>query len=285
MRRIAALLTVALAIAVLGSPTASAAPKYTDYVALGDSMAAGSGIPSDSGDIACNRSGNDYPALTARALGVQTFTDVSCAKAALIHMTTPQIEAGRPQFDALTAHTDLVTVTMGLNDSSLLPVMAGCGFVGLLFPGGAPCTVLMNLFGFDYAAGLVRVQAPRIGEMLRGIHERSPNAKLLVVGLPTFLPEAPTDCWPNMPFSYGDVPYLSSLFRDLNTMLREQADGNGATFVDTDSSSKGHDMCQPVGQRWIEGLVPTDRAVPAHPNLAGTQNMSAQIVAALHAVA
>lgn len=59
------------------------------------------------------------------------------------------------------------------------------------------------------------------------------------------------------------------------------ARGNGATHADTYGSSRGHDMCQPLGQKWTEGLIPTDRAAQLHPNLLGTENMSADIVAAL----
>jgi hypothetical protein len=282
MRCIYVLVTFVAVMGLVVPGSADAVPAHTSYVALGDSYASGAGIPPAVGDPRCTRSGDDYPSLTARALGVANFTDVTCTSAQLVNMAAPQPATGQPaQFDALKPDTDLVTVGMGLNDSNLFPVLSLCTAIGVFFPDGAPCTVLLNLFGFDYAAGLVTSEAPGIGAMLQGIHQRSPRAKVLVVGLPSFLPEVPTQCRPQAIFSTGDMPYLSGLIRTMNEVLRDQAQRNGASYVDVYSSSVGHDMCQPDDRKWAEGLFPTHPAAVSHPNLFGMENESAQVVAAL----
>lgn len=84
-----------------------------------------------------------------------------------------------------------------------------------------------------------------------------------------------------MPISSGDLPYLDEVNRNLNTMLRETAEANGASYVDTYTSSLGHDMCRASGVKWIEGIFPTDLAAPVHPNGKGAQNQAAQLLAAI----
>lgn len=282
MRRFSAVVMITALSCVLATQSASAAPSYRSYTALGDSFATGLGIPPAAGNPLCGRSANNYPALTARALGVQSFTDVSCVSATLENMTAPQVFALQPpQFDALRPDADLVTVTMGINDAGIVPPLVACSIFGALFPAAAPCTLLMNLFGFDYGAALVRQEAPAMVAMLQGIHQRSPHAKVLLVGLPFYVPEVASSCASGVPFAQADLPYVSSLIRAINDVLRSAAASASATYVDTYSSSRGHDMCQPVGTRWIEGLEPGDRAAQMHPNALGVQNMSAAVVAAL----
>jgi hypothetical protein len=54
-------------------------------------------------------------------------------------------------------------------------------------------------------------------------------------------------------------------------MFATVAAANGATFVDTRTHSIGHDVCRPLGTRYVEGLIPVgDGVAPFHPNaLAG----------------
>ena len=43
----------------------------------------------------------------------------------------------------------------------------------------------------------------------------------------------------------------------------------------------GHDACQRPGVKDVEGLIPTSRAAPFHPNERGEQVMAARVLAAL----
>jgi lysophospholipase L1-like esterase len=106
------LLTAGTAVAT-GSSTLSPGARY---VAIGSSYAAGFGIrPLEPGSGACGRSEVDYPHLVAAKLRLQ-LDDVSCGGAVTANaLDTPQ-GSTRPQIDAVTPQTRLVTLTIGGND-------------------------------------------------------------------------------------------------------------------------------------------------------------------------
>ena len=82
-----------------------------------------------------------------------------------------------------------------------------------------------------------------------------------------------------MPFSTGDVTYFNGLETQLNQVIEQAAQANGATYVDTFTSSIGHDACKSPGTAWVNGIIPTSPAFPLHPNQAGEQNMANQVLA------
>ena len=116
--------------------------------------------------------------------------------------------------------------------------------------------------------------------MIQGIHARAPQAKVLVVGYPDGLPQNGSNCYPDVPFSSADVTWFNSIEIDLNGVLQQTAQANGATYVDTFSSSIGHDACQ-GSNAWVNGLLPTSAAYPLHPNQTGEANMARQVEGAL----
>jgi hypothetical protein len=87
-----------LVAAALGVPLALA-DEPLQYVALGDSSAAGPGIP-DQIDATCQRSNNNWPRILATKLGAQ-LTDVTCSGATTQHLAGSQFSGVAPQFDAL----------------------------------------------------------------------------------------------------------------------------------------------------------------------------------------
>jgi lysophospholipase L1-like esterase len=82
-----------------------------------------------------------------------------------------------------------------------------------------------------------------------------------------------------MPVAVGDVVWLRAVQARLNAMLAEQAAAAGATFVDTYTSSIGHDVCRLPGEKWVEGFLPTAPASPVHPNALGMANTARQVLA------
>jgi hypothetical protein len=76
------------------------------------------------------------------------------------------------------------------------------------------------------------------------------------------------------------VAYLRDALGTFNTVLAEQAKAHQAGFADTATPSKGHDLCTPSDTRWVEGIIPTSRAIALHPNAKGEQAM-ADVVAKL----
>lgn len=272
-RRIA-LVAAAAILALLGSSTTSAAqsaPAVQRYVALGDSYAAGPGIPEQRTDPSgCQRSTNNYPARLARTLGVDDYTDVSCGGARTDHMTATQPVQPGPnpaQFDALTVDTDLVTVTIGGNDIDIGGLWLSCAQLGASDPGGNPCERQATADGTDRYAQRIAATAPKVGQVLDGIRQRSPRATVLLVGYLRILP--PDLGCPAFPVARGDVPYVDGVQQQLTDMLAEQAGKHGAVFVDPYASSLGHDACGPPGVRWVEGTVSTSPAAVVHPNATG----------------
>ncbi|MFJ4100077.1 SGNH/GDSL hydrolase family protein [Amycolatopsis japonica] len=283
MRRVLpSLAAITLVATALTSGSASASTTGS-YVALGDSYTSGTLIP-NTVNLPCTRSDHNYPSLVAAKLAPRSFTDVSCSGAATPDMTGSQLLAGNPpQFDALKPDTDLVTVGIGGNDIPFSEIVLNCGARGVFVPHGSPCKNFYTSGGRDALTAKVRAVGPKVGKVLDGIHQRSPRAKVVLVGYPTVMPDSGANCWPSIPISDGDAPYLRDITKLLNQVLAEQASVHGATFVDTYTSSIGHDVCQLPFVKWIEGILPTSPGSPVHPNAAGTDNQARQVLAALTA--
>lgn len=252
-----------------GAPAAVAAEDGgLDYVALGDSYAAGPLIPLPHGEpFGCFRSTRNYPSMIADRLDVDSFTDVTCSGAVTEDMTAPQevfLGSNPPQFRALQPGTDLVTVTIGGNDLGFAEIVTTCATLSFTDPLGAPCK---EHTADDYPKRIDDVAA-EVGAVLEGIHERAPDATVVLVGYLKILPDS-GGCFPIVPIARGDVPYLDGLEQELTQALAEQADKHGALFVNSYAHSEGHDVCQPPAQKWVEGFVPTRPAFPVHPNASG----------------
>jgi lysophospholipase L1-like esterase len=265
-------------------------PKY--YVALGDSYTSGPGIPTQTPESGgCGRSDHNYPHLVAADLGVPRFTDVSCGSATTAHMaesqplpggavfTEAQVKPASPQLDALSPGVDLVTLGIGGNDIGFGEIIVTCAGRSLLLPVTAPCRQHYTRHG-DELGARIAATAPKVAAVLAAIRERAPAARILVVGYPVILPAAGPGCWPLVPIAVGDVAWLRAVQGRLNAMLADQAAAAGAAFVDTYSSSVGHDVCRLPGRKWVEGFVPTAPASPVHPNALGMANTARLVVAA-----
>ncbi|HLI56865.1 MAG TPA: SGNH/GDSL hydrolase family protein [Actinomycetota bacterium] len=254
------------------------------YVALGDSYAAGPLIPNQD-NLACARSDANYPSLVAASLHPASFTDASCSGATTADMARSQPDVPGPpppQLDALTAKTTLVTLTIGGNDIGFAAIGGTCALLSLLDPIGAPCEAHYTSGGTDQLRAAIAATAPSVASVLAAIHRRSPKATVLVVGYPDLLPATGPGCWPLVPLADGDVPYLNGIEQALNAMLASEAAAHRATYVDTYTPSIGHDMCQLLGPKWVEGFLPTLPAAPLHPNEYGMQATAADVLAALY---
>ncbi|MDQ3402012.1 MAG: SGNH/GDSL hydrolase family protein [Actinomycetota bacterium] len=276
MRRFVAGMAVALGAVTMMSPVATATTPL-DYVALGDSFAAGPLIPNQDINLACLRSNNNYPAVAAKALGAR-LTDVSCSGATVDDFTTRQFGFVPPQFNALNADTDLVSVTIGGNDVSLVAHALTC--INLLpDPIGFSCADRLTAGGKDTIGTAIDQFAPKFGRTLDEIGARAPNAKIVVVGYGTYLRKG--GCYPIQPIWTRDANYIQTSVDRLSTALRAQATSRGATFVDLVPVTVGHDTCAAPQDRYLEGLVPTSVAAPLHPNAKGMAAFGAALVAAV----
>ena len=273
------LLLLLLAPAVAGAATGP-------YVSLGDSYTSAPLVPLPTGNpIGCGRSTNNYPSDVARAITPSSFTDVSCGSATTVNMTQPQSVpfggTNPPQYGALSAADTLVTVGIGGNDAGLIGVAETCAGTDITHPFGSACKNHYAGSGSDPNVAAIDATGPKVAAVLQGIHQRSPHARVLIVGYPDGLPVNGSSCWPLVPLSSGDITYFNSLEQRLNSVIASAAAGNGATFVDTWTSSIGHDACKASGTAWVNGIIPNSVAYPLHPNQRGELNMANQVLAHL----
>ena len=274
-------LSLLLAVATLALLTALAAgARAANYVALGDSYAAGPLIPNPVLPLGCLKSDHNYPHLAAPGIGL-TLRDASCSGATTVDMTNPQnVEPdgpNPPQFNQLDASTTVVSLTIGGNDIGFSEVAESCITIN---PFSHPCLDKYDAGGVDQLKARIEATAPKVAAVLQGIHSRSPSARVFVVNYPAIFPETGFGCWPQMPIGFQDVPYLRSTEQRLNSMLATQAAANGATVVNWYSASIGHDACKGSSTRWVEPLLPGELAAPIHPNKAGMTGGANALVAA-----
>ena len=280
------LAALVIAVVAITAPTvAGAAPRQvppTSYVALGDSFTAGPLIPNQqTNPLGCLRSDRNYPHLIAGATGTQAFRDVSCSGADTNDLYSEQgVTPGPnpPQLNALDSNTRVVTMGMGGNDIGFSGIIEDCVSV---LPFGSPCRDQYTAGGVDQLSVRIAQTAPKIAAGIQAIRARSPQARILIVGYPTILPDTGSGCWPSMPMAWNDVPYIRAKHKELNAMLATQSAANGATYVDVYTPSIGRDACKSSSVRWVEPIIPANAAAPVHPNARGMQGMAVAVQARL----
>lgn len=267
--------------ATTAGPSAST-PPWSHYVALGDSFVSSplTGLPVGR-PVGCFRTQNNYPRQIAAALNPSVFVDQSCGGATTVDFFQQQDVLGgpnKPQLEAVTRDTTLVTIGVGGND------------VGLI--GWAESCVRLNLATQDcfdqtmpgdndpFIRRIARL-APRFDLVLETIRKKAPKAKVMVIGYPVVAPVTGAGCFPQLPIRDDDVAYLRDTQIMLNKLLKNLTLARGDTFVDTYDTSVGRDPCQIDGIKWIEGMLPDAPAASLHPNLRGQQALAAEVLAAL----
>jgi lysophospholipase L1-like esterase len=280
VQRLAACVLAALAFVLLGAPSSQAGTSSLRYVALGDSYSAASGVlpPDPEAPPACMRSTGNYPHVLAAATGAQ-LTDVTCGAAETGDFFSSQQPGVAPQLDALDEDTQLVTMTIGGNDSGVfIDSVAQCGSAGLLTLGqGSPCK---DRYGSSFEDTIRTTSYPSLVNALRAVRAVAPNAEVAILGYPWIMPTT-GGCFDRMPIAEGDVPYLRGIQATLNDAVRRAAAATGATYVNMNKISDGHDACQPLGVRWVEPVLQGTNAVIVHPNALGESRMAAQAMKVL----
>ncbi len=282
MRRLAACALSALAFALVAPASQAAAAPATQpvrYVAMGDSYSSASGVlPPDPTGVSCTRSLVNYPHDIAAATGAQ-LTDVTCGAAETKDFFESQQPGVAPQLNAVQADTQLVTMTIGGNDSGVfINSIVECGIAGASTAGqGSPCK---DQYGSSFEDTIKSTTYPALVKALQAVRAKAPHAKVAILGYPWILP--PTEgCLDKMPVAKGDVPYLRSEQATLNDAVKRAAAATGAKYVDMSTVSEGHDACRPIGTRWIEPVLQGTNPVIVHPNALGESQMAAQTMVVL----
>jgi hypothetical protein len=271
---LSAILLIALAVPAL----ASGSPLR--YVALGDSYSAASGVlPLDLfAPPECLRSVRNYPHVIATDTGAQ-LKDVTCGAAETNDFFESQYPGVAPQLDALRQDTQLVTMTIGGNDSGVfIDTILACGTAGLSTLGqGSPCK---DRYGSSFEDTINTVTYPSLVKSLDAVRAKAPAAQVAILGYPWIMP-ASGGCFTKMPIAQGDVPYVRGIQATLNDAVRRAAAATGSTYVDFSVASNGHDACQPLGVRWIEPVLQGTNPVIVHPNGLGESEMAARTMSVL----
>ena len=171
-------------------------------------------------------------------------------------------------------------MTIGGNDEGVfVDAFFGCSTVA---PGqvyGNPCE---QKFGTTYTDLIKNVTYPNLVRALSAARAKAPKATIAVLSYPQILPPVGDPlCYPAVPISMGDVPWLVNQQIVLNDAVRRAAAATGARYVDTFTPSAGRDACAPVGTRWMEPVSTAINALALHPNAAGEAAMARATLAAI----
>ena len=238
------------------------------YVALGDSYTSAPGVGKTDTDEekVCGRSENNYPNLIAEELDL-FLVDVSCGSATTGDVGGSQTVFGRslpPQIDAVTEEADLVSISLGANDSSIIPILNRCLIVSKRDnKSKTPCA---DLYGNDVqrAERISQVRQDLIGKLVNvvdAVAAAAPDARILLIGYPHFLP-ADSGC-DQLPVADGDAVFLHGLNLMLNEGVKIAAEETDIEYVDIYGPTEGHDIC--AEDPWIAGEEPTKPAAGLHP--------------------
>ncbi|MEW1810822.1 SGNH/GDSL hydrolase family protein [Pseudarthrobacter phenanthrenivorans] len=289
VRKVAAACAVTALTAFCTALPASAAPlpapgPGAHYVALGSSYAAGGGLgpadPADSGGR-CGRTTIAYPYLVASQLHLN-LTNATCGGASIPNIaTTPQqiwswdgsSQTGELQINAVTADTDLVTITIGGNDVNYVGNLMAEACRGDL--AANPLSVISNqlkLYGLCTPVPDSVVQARLAGVQdalaatVDAVQEKAPHARVVLVDYLSVLPDNGKPC-AAVPIPQQRQKFLLDVARGMSLATKHAAQQTGAELVTASKDSQGHDACS--ADPWVTGYDFSRGFVMMHPNEAG----------------
>ncbi len=254
-----------------------------DYVAMGDSYAAGPGLtPTRDDPAACERSANNYPAYLAQLLQVETYRDVSCTGARPADVEGAQRRPDgtlvTPQSHALGLDTDLVTLSLGGNElQTLQDVVDACYVRATTQPDAPHCDEALRAEG-SLALDRARQLEGAVADSMRQIRNAAPNAAVVMVSYPRVFPS--TQRCPELIIARSESAYLAEVVDAIVASTERAARSAGVRFVDLRGASADHDICSKTP--WAVGPGASRGSVRAwHPTLLGMQSMATVIHAAL----
>ena len=258
----AGLATLAMTLSLAAAPAQAA--KVNDYVALGDSYAAGIGagayVVTD-----CVRSANAYSELADALKTVKDVTNVACGG----KTTQDVVEAQLGQLDN---KTELVTITAGGNNLGFGTLAAACG-PALVDPTAAPAcfgaiaTARAEIASLQLYYDLV--------EMIDAVQTAAPNAKIVVTGYPYLFDPIPFDT--NNPTSVF-INQANLLVFELNATIEAAALTTGAEYVDVTDEFAGHGALSTTDPWIILDFSNLSSLENLHPNAEGHEAYFAALV-------
>jgi lysophospholipase L1-like esterase len=247
--------------------TTSPAPRIAKgslYVALGSSIASGFGISEQSGT--CGRSSRDYPQLVAAELGLK-LVDVTCGAAAIPHVVdTPQGD-NPVQLDAVSADTELITISVGGNDIAYNGTALSCGNPA------TECTAPADL------EAKVAALPGQLRSMVEKVEAKAPKATIVFVTYPREIPA--TNC-PALSLTDTERQTLQQMGQKLEDAFVDTFAKSDVVFVDPYVQPGDHTGCAADAQRWTAGYtVAKGEGFAFHPTALGHREMADEVVEAL----
>jgi lysophospholipase L1-like esterase len=253
----------------VGAPTAAAGPTGTlQYVALGDSYAAGIGAPPyDIGDDVCDRSSKGYPALLDPKGRIDLQVNATCPG-----FTTTDVANDLPSEPD--EDIRLVTLTVGGND---------LGFAAL---GGACLRGTQEQCQAAIQAALALLPTScegdselgdRLTDLYAAVAAAAPNALIVVTGYPLLFELVPPDLAIKTQINAATTLLNCAIE---NAATDAQADGVNIVYVDVTDAFEGHGIGA-LDDPFINapGRIPS--VEDFHPNAAGYRAYAKAISAAI----
>lgn len=237
------------------------------YVAMGSSFAAGPAITqaAENSPWFCARSRDNYAHQLARLRGL-SLVDVSCGGATTHGILGRGLLMLPPQIDAVSAETELVTLTIGGNDIGYLANLMAMGC-------DAQTPWLLR------KTGACRVRSPaemeqelpalreRLLSSIDAIRARAPQARIVLVNYQTILPEHGSCA--RLGIDEQQATQMRGIAGKLAQVTAQAAQARGVLLMDAAALTREHDACAP--EPWINGMHPAAGLLgaPLHPMLSG----------------
>ena len=266
-RLVTTLVALAGILTVGALPAAGETVGIGQYVALGDSYAAGQGGGANSYVNDCLQSTNGYPALLDAEKQIHLRANATCTGA-----TTSDV--ANEQLSALKQSTRLVTLTVGAADLGLSAVLAAC-------TAGTPTqcqAAIQSAFRLLPAScGGDSELGDRLTDVYAAVAAAAPNGLIVVTGYPLLFELVPGD--PDLAIK-AQINAATTL---LNCAIEKavadaQATGVNIVYVDVTAAFAGHG----IGGTGVPFINPPGTGIEAfHPTAAGYIAYAAAISAAL----
>ena len=186
-----------------------------------------------------------------------------------------------PQFNALTATTNVVSVQIGGNDIGFSEILQNCATAN---PFGRPCQNRYAPGGVDQLRARIVATAPKIDAVLGGhqarVAERADPRRQLRRDRAAHRDRA---AGRRCRWRGPTCRTCAAMHEALNAMLARARGGQRTT----EHAHRGHvrpergrDACRSSSTRWVEPLVPGNTAAPFHPNARGMAAFAPLVAAA-----
>ena len=280
MKKLLLIVPIVIVVIIVGvlllnkdTPQKTIVNEKSYYIAMGDSVAAGVGLPTASDSSACDRSDESYPNLIAKSNNFELL-NIACSGASSSAGIVSGQEVNKlmldPQTSSLTADKKpaIITLTVGANDIRWVNILQKC-YTGICGDDVDKNTVSTGLEGLE--------------SNLRNIFEKiqttypDDTPQVYVSGYyRVFISDISAGCSERAGIDSDEMQWIASVHNDLNeTIRKETVLRTFATFVKLDFT--GHELCSP--DPWIQGLA---EKAPFHPNEHGQAEYSQSILKAIN---